>query len=168
MSRVTKAFCNIYTRQPLWFLLFSATRQQPGHAYSRSASFAISTAQDYQPTLRSDNCRWRTPALRTRASSTQALRTSALAAPAPPPRPVCTSTSVRSRHAKAVHKQHPAAAGCRRRACARSRCHALHFAQRNPRQQEVFPVRTQSAFKAHRPAGNGSQAIERSMSELPL
>ncbi len=37
------------------------------------------------------------------------------------------------RRAKAVHKQHPAAAACRRRTCARSRCRALHFAHRDPR-----------------------------------
>ena len=37
------------------------------------------------------------------------------------------------RRAKTVHKQHPAAAACRRRACARSRCCALHFALRSLR-----------------------------------
>ncbi len=37
------------------------------------------------------------------------------------------------RRAKAVHKQYPAAAACRRRACARSRCRALHLAHRDPR-----------------------------------
>ena len=52
------------------------------------------------------------------------------------------------RRAKAVHKQHPAAAACRRRACARSRCRALHFAHRDPRHplQTVWPPPMTATF----------------------
>ena len=51
--------------------------------------------------------------------------------------------------AKTVHKQHPAAAAHCRRACARSRCRALHFAQRDPRHtvQAACSMRSRSPSK---------------------
>ena len=109
------------------------------------------TAVDYAPQ----------PASAQPAPSPVPCETLAPTAPAPPPRPACTNANARSvqRRAKAVHKQHPAAAACRRRACARSRCRGLHFAHRDPRhplQAVCITVEkvAQALRKYHHPLAN--------------
>ena len=65
------------------------------------------------------------------------------------------------RRAKAVHKQHPAAAACRRRACARSRCRAALRASRSP-------PPASSSLHHGRKSSAGASEIPPPTSELPL